>query len=249
AAALTGTPLHVCHITSNGLRETPRLLEMIAEARARGLDVTTELYPYTAAMSAIESALFDPGWQQMLGIGYQDLQWTATGERLTAETFGRYRRTGGGVIMHMIPESALDAAMASPFAMIASDGGLRNGKGHPRSAGTFARVLGRYVRERGALGMMEAIRKMSLMPAERLQDRVPAMRNKGRIRVGADADLTIFDPATVADAATYEDPARYSVGIRDVLVNGVAVVRDGKLQEVAPGRAVRALTTRPTGGR
>jgi len=249
AAALTGTPLHLCHITSNGLRETPRLLEMIGEARARGLDVTTELYPYTAAMSAIESALFDPGWQQMLGIGYHDLQWTATGERLTAETFARYRQRGGGVIMHMIPESALDAAMASPFAMIASDGGLRNGKGHPRSAGTFARVLGRYVRERGALSLMEAIRKMSLMPAERLQERVPAMRNKGRIRMGADADLTIFDPATVADAATYEDPARYSVGIRDVLVNGVAVVRDGKLQEVAPGRAVSALTTPPTGGR
>jgi N-acyl-D-aspartate/D-glutamate deacylase len=96
------------------------------------------------------------------------------------------------------------------------------------------------VRETGALSLMEAIRKMSLMPAERLQDRAPDMRNKGRIREGADADLTLFDPATVADASTYEDPAKYSIGIRYVLVNGVQVVSDGKLRDVTPGRAVRA---------
>ena len=240
ASALTGAPVHVAHITSNGLRSTPRLLRMIAEARSRQLDISTELYPYTAAMSAIESALFDPGWQTILGIGYHDLQWAETGERLTAESFASYRRTGGGVILHMIPPSALDAAIASPFVMIASDGGLRNGKGHPRSSGTFARVLGRYVRETGALSLIDAIRKMSLMPAQRLQDRVPAMRNKGRIREGADADLTLFDPATVADASTYEDPARYSIGIRYVLVNGTPVVSAGKLQEVTPGRPIRA---------
>jgi dihydroorotase len=240
ASALTGAPIHVAHITSNGLGYTPRLLTMIAEARARKLDISTELYPYTAAMSAIESALFDPGWESVLGIGYHDLQWTATGERLTAESFARYRRTGGGVILHMIPPAAVEAAIASPFVMIASDGGLRNGKGHPRSAGTFARVLGHYVRETGALSLMEAVRKMSLMPAERLQERVPAMRNKGRIREGADADLTLFDPATVADASTYEDPAKYSIGIRYVLVNGTPVVSDGKLREGTAGRPVRA---------
>jgi N-acyl-D-aspartate/D-glutamate deacylase len=240
ASALTGAPVHVAHLTSIGLGSTPRLLQMIAEARARRLDITAELYPYTAAMSAIESALFDPGWQSTLGIGYHDLQWADTGERLTAESFARYRRTGGGVILHMIPPSALDAAIASPFVMIASDGGLRNGKGHPRSSGTYARVLGRYVRETGALTLMDAIRKMSLMPAERLQARVPAMRNKGRIREGADADLTLFDPATVADASTYEDPARYSIGIRYVLVNGTPVVSEGKLREGISGRPVRA---------
>ena len=239
-SALTGAPVHVAHITSNGLTSTPRLLRMIAEARARKLDISTELYPYTAAMTAIESALFDPGWQNILGIGYHDLQWAETGERLTAESFARYRRTGGGVIAHMIPRGALDAAIASPFVMIASDGGLRNGKGHPRSSGTFARVLGHYVRDTGALSLMEAIRKMSLMPAERLQGRVPGMRNKGRIREGADADLTLFDPATVADASTYENPAQYSIGIRYVLVNGTPVVSDGKLLEKTPGRPVRA---------
>lgn len=241
ASVLTGAPVHVCHVTSNGLRSTPHLLQMIAEARARKIDVSTELYPYAAAMTTIESAAFDPGWQSVLGIDFHDLQWAETGERLTAASFTRYRKMGGGVILHMIPDSAIQAAMASSFTMIASDGALRNGKGHPRSSGTFARVLGHYVRETGTLNLMDAIRKMSLMPAERLQERVPVMRNKGRIRPGADADLTIFDPATVADSATYEEPARYSTGIRYVLVDGVPVVREGRLQPVAPGRAVRRM--------
>ncbi len=144
------------------------------------------------------------------------------------------------MILHMIPDAALDAAMASPWAMIASDGGLASGKGHPRSAGTFARVLGVYVREKGALSLMDAVKKMSLMPAQRLEARIPAMRNKGRIRNGADADLAIFDAATVADTATYAAPARYSTGFRYVLVGGVPVVRDGRLQDVKPGRAIRA---------
>ena len=149
--------------------------------------------------------------------------------------FARFRRSGGGVILHMIPAAALDAAMASPFVMIASDGGLLNGKGHPRSSGTFARVLGHYVRETGALGLMDAIRKMSLLPAERLAERVPDMRNKGRIREGADADMTLFDPDTVADASTYENPAKYSIGIRYVLVNGVPVVSEGGCARSHPG--------------
>jgi N-acyl-D-aspartate/D-glutamate deacylase len=240
ASALTGAPVHVAHIASSGLAETPRLLSMIAEARARQLDITTEMYPYTAAMSAIESALFDPGWQGVLGIGYGDLQWAATGERLTPESFPRFRSLGGGVILHMIPPAALEAAMANPDVMIASDGGLLNGKGHPRSSGTFARVLGHYVRETGAMGLLDAIRKMSLLPAQRLAQRVPAMRNKGCIREGADADLAIFDPLTVADASSYENPARYSIGIRYVLVNGVPVVSEGRLRNVTPGRPVRA---------
>jgi len=239
-SSTSGAPLHVVHITSSGLASTPRLLAMIGAARARMLNVTTELYPYTAAMTSIESALFDPGWQTTLGIDYHDLQWTDTGERLTAASFARYRKIGGGVILHMIPESAVLAALSSPFAMIASDGGLHHGKGHPRSSGTFARVLGRYVREARVLTLMDAIRKMSLMPAQRLQDRVPMMLDKGRIRVGADADITIFNPATVMDASTYEEPARYSKGIRYVLVNGVPVVRDGEIETIAPGRAVRA---------
>jgi dihydroorotase len=125
--------------------------------------------------------------------------------------------------------------------MIASDGILENGKGHPRTAGTYSRVLGRYVRDKGTLTLMDALTKMTLMPAQRLERRVPSMMYKGRIRVGADADLTIFDPASIIDKATFQEPAKYGEGVRFVVVNGVLVVKDGQLQaNIYPGRPIRA---------
>ena len=164
----------------------------------------------------------------------------ATGERLTAETFARYRKEGGSVIGHAIPEEISRLAVANPRVMVASDGLIENRQGHPRGAGSFARVLGVYVREQKALTLMDALRKMSLLPAQRLEKVVPAMRAKGRVKVGADADLTIFDPATVIDRATFEKPAQYSEGIRHVLVSGVFVVRDEQIVEgVKPGKAIR----------
>jgi N-acyl-D-aspartate/D-glutamate deacylase len=241
-AAATGASVHVVHITSMGLRQTPRLLAMIDGARARGLDITTELYPYTAASTYLQSALFEPGWQERFGISFGDVQWAATGERLTEASFTRYRAQGGFVVIHMIPDEALRAAMTHPDVMIGSDGvPLTNGGGHPRGIGTYARVLGRYVREEKLLDLMTALRKISLMPAERLAPFVPAMRRKGRISVGADADLTVFDAARVIDRATYENPAQYSEGIRHVLVGGTFVVRDEQLvPKVAPGRPIRS---------
>jgi N-acyl-D-aspartate/D-glutamate deacylase len=235
-AAATGASLHVVHITSTGIRQAPDCLRMIAGARARGLDVTTEAYPYTAGMTDIASAIFDDGWQgRSGGIGYGDLQWALTGERLTADTFARYRKVGGMVILHSIPEEMVRVAMADPTVMIASDGILDNGKGHPRAAGSYARVLGRYVREQHALSLMDALRKMSLLPAERL-----GIQSKGRLEVGADADIAVFDPERVIDRATFENPAQYSDGIPYVLVNGVVVVGDGKLVDGAtPGRGLR----------
>jgi N-acyl-D-aspartate/D-glutamate deacylase len=241
AAAITGAPLHVVHISSSGLRATPRLLEMIGEAQSRGINVTTEVYPYTATQTLIQSAIYNEGWQQTLGIDYKDLQWVATGERLNKESFDRYRKIGGPVIAHSIPEEVARQAVQSPLTMVASDGLLQNGKGHPRGSGTFTRMLGRYVREQNALTLVDALRKMTVMPARRLEGRAPAMKNKGRIRVGADADICVFDPSTVTDKSTYEQPANYSEGMKQVLVNGVFVVRDGQLQNnVAPGRAIRA---------
>jgi dihydroorotase len=235
-AVATGAPLHVVHITSVGLRETPLCLAMIEGARKRGFDVTTEAYPYTAGMTDLSSAIFGEGWQgRQGGIGYGDLQWAATGERLTAESFARYRKQGGMVAVHSIPEEVVRTAMGSPLVMIASDGILEEGKGHPRAAGTYARVLGRYVREQHILSLMDAIRRMTVMPADRL-----GLKSKGRIAVGADADVTVFDPEHVIDKATFENPAQYSEGISYVLVNGTPVVnRSALIDGVYPGQPVR----------
>jgi len=241
AAAITGAPLHVVHVQSTGGKNTPRLLQIIGEARDRKLDVTTECYPYIAGMTDIKSAIFNEGWQEVFGIDYGDFQWAATGERLTKETFERYRKTGGMVAVFSMTEEIVETAVASPLTMIASDGILNNGKGHPRTAGTYTRVLGRYVRERRALSLIDALRKMTLMPAQRLEQRVPSMKNKGRVRVGADADLVVVDPARVIDKSTYEQPAQYAEGITHVLVNGVVIIKNGELQTgTYPGRAVRA---------
>ncbi len=169
------------------------------------------------------------------------MQWAATGERLTEGSFSRYRKQGGLVVIHMIPEASVRAALSHPGVMVGSDGvPLTNDGGHPRGVGTYARVLGRYVREEKVLDLMTALRKISLMVAERLEPFVPAMRSKGRIAVGADADVTVFDAATVIDRATYEKPAQFSEGIRHVIVGGTFVVRDEQLVPgVTPGRAVR----------
>jgi N-acyl-D-aspartate/D-glutamate deacylase len=243
-AAATGAALHVVHITSIGLAQTPVLLELVAGARAGGMDVTTEAYPYPAASTYLQSAIFDPGFQERMGITYKDILWPPTGERLTAETFAKYRQQGGIVVIFSIPESATDQAYRQPDAIVASDGGFTivGGKvlGHPRGAGSFARVLGRFVRERGVISLPEAIRKMTLLPARRLEPVAPAMKRKGRVQVGADADLTAFDPAQVTDNATFENPAQASSGIVHVLVNGTPVIRDRRLMSgVAPGRGVR----------
>jgi dihydroorotase len=240
-SASTGAPVHVAHIQSSGQGSTGRMLGIIGDARNRGIDVTTECYPYTAGATRLESFLFD-SWYDRPEADFAKLQWVRTGERLTRESFRRYREEGGLVLIHANTEEVIRTAVAHPLTMIASDGfDVAPGEGHPRSAGTFSRVLGRYVREAGLISLPEAIRKMTLEPARRLEGRVPSMRNKGRIREGADADLTVFDPTRILDRATFEQPAQFSEGIEHVLVEGQFVVRGGRLDETAtPGRAIRA---------
>jgi dihydroorotase len=238
-AGETNASLHVVHINSSGTTATAVMLQMIADAKKHGLDVTTEAYPYAAGMTEIQSANLDE---------YQDappervalLEWPRTGERLNRDTFTKYRQTGGPVVLHTNTEEMVAVAINSPLTMIASDAYWENGTGHPRTTGTYSKVLGRYVRE-GSLTLMEAIRKMTLMPAQRLQVRVPEMEAKGRLRAGADADITIFDPTRVVDRSTYREPTLSPVGIQHVIVNGVPIVADGQLVEgVAPGLPVRA---------
>lgn len=240
-AAATGASLHVMHLPSSCLQQVPLCLELIAGARQLGLDVSTEAYAYTAASTSITAATFDSGWQQRLGISYPDLQWVETGERLTPQSFETYRKQGGLVIMHMIPEPVVDIAIASPLVIISSDGlPFTTGGEHPRGAGNFARLLGHYVREKKVLSLMEALAKISWQPARRLETQVPAMARKGRIKVGADADITVFDAERILDQSTFESPMQPSTGIVHVLVSGVSVVSDSALVEDArPGQAVR----------
>jgi dihydroorotase len=244
AAAAAGAGLHVVHVNSSGDAELVAFLDHIRAARDRGQDVTTEAYPYGAGMTEIQSALFDD-WRTWPQARFARHQLVATGERLNRRTFGEARRRGGTVIIHGRSEEQTRAAVVSPLAMIASDGFIEGGRGHPRTSGTYSKVLGRYVREEGALPLMEALRKMSLAPARRLEARVPAMAGKGRVRVGADADLTLFDPARVMDRSTYEDATIPAAGIPYVIVLGQVVVDGGRVTAARPGRAIRAPAQSP----
>ena len=242
----TGAPLQVVHLNSSALSETPVMIEMIEAARAAGQDVTAEAYPYTAGMTEIQSATIQDTYKSATDERLAAIEWPLTGERMNRDSFARYTRRGGPIVVHSNTEEMVTAAISTPITMIASDTYWMNGTGHPRTAGTFSRVLARYVRDTNSLSLMEAIRKMTLMPAQRLEQRVPAMRNKGRLRVGADGDITIFDPARVMDRSTYRQPSLAPVGIQHVIVNGESVVRDGKaIDGVAPGRPVRAPVYMP----
>lgn len=240
-ALVSGASTHFVHLGSSTGTFAKPVVEMIEAARTHGLDVTGEVYPYTAASTGIQTGMFDGDWQSRLGIGFGEIEWPPTGERLTAATFPRYRKQGGAVIIHSMKDEHVDFLVGHPGIIIASDAmPLIDGRGHPRGVGTFARVLGRYVREKNTLPLMEAIRKMTLLPAERVRGAAPRMARKGRIAVGADADLAIFDPATVIDRATFADPQQASAGIPYVVVNGTVVVRKGDLVTgVHPGRAIK----------
>ncbi|MEB2774201.1 amidohydrolase family protein [Algoriphagus sp. D3-2-R+10] len=238
-AALTNASLHIVHINSMSLGNIQVSLDMVSDAQKRGMDITTELYPYTAASTTIQSAMFAAGWQDRLGISYGDLQWVDTGERLTEETFQKYRNEGGVLIMHMMKPEWIQKGIAAPGVLIGSDGMPYSKLAHPRTAGTFSRVLGKYVREDQVLDLNTAIEKMTLLPAKRLEGIAPMMRFKGRIQVGADADITVFDPNTIIDKATFEGGLEFSTGIEYVLVNGIFVMKNGEtVSNVFPGQGV-----------
>jgi len=234
---VTGASLHIVHINSSCTADTLECLSMIEGARARGLDVTVEAYPYIAGMTAINSAVFNPGWQQQLGISYGDLMLPDTGERLTKERFDELHSssTARFVIIFSNTQEMVDKVIPHPLVMIASDGLA----GHPRNAGTYSRVLAQYVREKGTITLMDALRKMSLMPAEMLERSTAEARRKGRLQEGADADIVVFDAKTISDRSTFEKPMEPSVGVRYLIVGGTVAVDEGKIvPDVLPGRAL-----------
>ncbi len=243
AVAVTGASLHIVHINSTCARDAMECLAMVEGARARGLDVTTEAYPYTAGMTSINSALFNPGWQEKFGISYGDLVLPDTGEHLTKERFDELHNSSTThlVLVFSNTQEMVDKVIPHPLVMIASDGE----KGHPRNAGTYSRVLAQYVREKGTITLMDALRKMSLMPAEMLERSTPAARQKGRLQEGADADVVVFDAGTISDRSTFEKPMEPSVGVRYLVVGGTLVVDEGKIvPDVFPGRPLLGSSKR-----
>jgi N-acyl-D-aspartate/D-glutamate deacylase len=237
AAAITGAPLHIVHINSTCLRAAPECLSMIEGARARGLDITTEAYPYIAGMTAINSAVFNPGWREKLGIDYSNLVLPDTGEHLTNERFEELHNSSKTqwVLIFANPQDVIDAIIPNPLVMIASDG-LES---HPRNAGTYSRVIAQYVREKKTLTLMEALRKMTLMPAQMLERSTPEARHKGRLQEGADADIVVFDAETIADRSTFQKPSEHSVGVHYLLVAGTPVIDEEKLVPgIFPGKAI-----------
>lgn len=238
-AVATGASLHIVHVNSSSLWNIGPILDLIGGVRSRGFDVTTEAYPYTAASTGIESAIFDAGWQEKLQISYGDVQLQDSGERLTEETFRSNREQGGTVIIHMMKDEWIREALGSGFVMVASDGMPYAPGAHPRSAGTFSRFLGHYVRDGALMPLIDGLARITIMPARRLEGMTDQAARKGRLQVGTDADITVFDPDRIIDTATFEEDLSYSVGVMHVLVGGQFVVRDGgNVDGAIPGRAI-----------
>lgn len=237
ASAISGAPVHIVHINSTCLKDSIACLSLVEGGRAHGIDVTTEAYPYIAGMTAINSAVFNPGWQQKLGISYNDLVLPDTGEHLTKERFEELHQSNNKqwVLIFANTQQIVDELIPNPLIMIASDGAV----GHPRNAGTYSRVLAQYVREKKSLTLMEALRKMTLMPAQMLERSTSEGKKKGRVQEGADADLVVFDPQTISDRSTFQKPMEPSVGVHYLLVGGTVLIDDGKMvPDVYPGKAI-----------
>ena len=241
----SGASLHICHITHNAMKNTDLFLTKIRKARAEGIDVSTEVLPFNAGSATITASVFKRNWQQIFDISYSDVEWAATGERFNKDMWEEYQEKypQGKVIHHYVKEEWTQRALQEPGVMIVSDllpMESRDKKVAPHN-GAFAKVLGTYVREQQLLSLSNALAKMTLLPAKRLEKFAPLFRKKGRIQVGADADIVIFDPVTIQTNATYKQPYQGSTGIDFVIINGSFVIKDGKLQEHSfPGRLLRS---------
>ena len=275
----------------------PEVLSRIEAARARGLDITANQYPYTRASNGLDACLplwareggteqmlarlktpadrerikkemedpASPGWEnQWFGSGggdgvmlssvldpslrrYEGMTLTAIGKQMGKDPRDAVMdlviadRGNSYVVISIMREDDVVAALKHPLVSIdtdsgakAEDGPMSESKSHPRAFGTFARILGKYVRDEKVLRLEEAIRKMTSQPATRVH-----LQDRGILRPGMAADITVFDPAKIRDVSTFEDPMHYSVGVRHVLVNGRAVVADGKITSERPGRSLK----------
>ncbi|MFP4017060.1 MAG: amidohydrolase family protein [Halanaerobiales bacterium] len=247
----TGAAIHIDHINSTGgTFSMEESLNILREAREEGLKVTACTYPYNYWATRLSSARFDSGWQERFQISYEDLQLIGHEERMNKESFYENRAKYGVLAAaYAIPEEDVVRSIEEDFVMIGSDGmiepdpdggppGMNN---HPRGAGNCSRLIAKYVREQQVISLMDAIRKMTLLPAQLLEEQVPALRKKGRIQEGMDADLVIFDFENIKDCANVVNPAQYSEGIPYVLVNGKVVIdEEGIHRDVRAGRPLKS---------
>ncbi len=240
----TGAPVHICHLQASAMMNIAEFMRLVREARADGVRITMESFPYNAGSTSISAAVFSRDWQKIFAITYEDVEWVATGERLTEDTWEKYRaeQPGGSVVHHYNKEAWTRQASIAPDVIVAADGtpvmslAMKNA---PFGVGTFSRIYARYVRDEGALTLSQAVAKMTLLPARMLQGYSPAFARKGRLAVGADADITIFDLKRIQDHATFQDPFQPSTGIEHVIVGGTFALRDGALIEDSyPGQRI-----------
>lgn len=238
----TGASVHIAHLPSTGgTWDIDTALKEIHTARDQGYDVTACMYPYDYWATFLGSARFNDGWQERFQISYEDLQIANTPNRLDAAGFnrGRDQQNSPLCVAYAIPEQTVRTAMADPIVMIGSDAIIDSGNNHPRATGCFSRVLGKFVRDEKVLSLMDGLAKMTIQPAERVGKRAPAMQRKGRLQRGADADITVFDPATISDRSSVADTMVASTGVAWVLVGGtVAKNPDGVVEDAVAGQPV-----------
>ncbi|SMP64040.1 N-acyl-D-amino-acid deacylase family protein [Anoxynatronum buryatiense] len=231
-------PVQLSHIGSMaGFGQMEAFLAQMDHRAETGLDISADCYPYTAFSTFIGAATYDEGFLERYGITYDAIEIAEgefQGQRCTEALFHRLRREAPRTLTlaHVMNQTDIDLALQHPLVMIASDGLINGGQGHPRAAGTFPRVLGEYVRERKILTLKQAIEKMTVLPARRLGIA------KGTLQVGADADITLFDPVTIADQADFNHPMMPPTGIKGVFVNGRLALQEGKMRIRNAGTAM-----------
>ncbi len=239
AGVAFGVPVQISHIGSmGGFGQMAGVLRQIDGYRLRGLDIAMDCYPYFAFSTRLGTPTYDPGWLDRYHCGYEVLEFCEgryKGQRATAETFAEMRRDMPECITvcHVMQEADIRLAFTHPAVMLGSDGLMNNGQGHPRAAGSFPRFLAEFARK-GTLPLYRAIEKMTAMPAARL-----GLTSKGRLSVGADADITIFGYDAIQDKATFPEPAAAPQGIDYVFLGGELVLDHGEILKSDCGKAVR----------
>jgi N-acyl-D-aspartate/D-glutamate deacylase len=267
-AGATGAHMHICHFNSSSKTDVERCAVLIKKAQAQGLPITVEAYPYGTGSTVLAASFFsDPQFEERNGLGYDSVQRVTDGRRFRdrEELLAAQKEEPSTLVLWHILDTEnnphhrdlLDISVLYPGGAIASDAmpwTLSDGKpytgdawplpkdatSHPRSAGCFTRFIREWVRERRKLSLIEGVRKCTLIPAEILSASTPAMRAKGRLQAGADADIAVFDLEGLTDRATFSAMNRPSEGVRHLVVCGEVLISDGVLDVAArPGRPVR----------